>query len=97
MKKTILTLFTLLIVATSYAQNRTATVTPENGILIFIDCQPTDQYEYLGENKIYIIWSGTAKAFKRKHIRKIKRKIPNAYAILWSTKETDIATAIKFK
>lgn len=99
MKKTILILTLLAATMATQAQNtRPATVEQHSsGLFVFVDSKPTDQYEVIGENKIYIIWSGTAKAIQKKHIRKIKRKFPNANGIIWSTEETEIATVIKFK
>lgn len=96
MKKLFLA-FTIMAAMSATAQNtRPATVTESSGIYCFVDNIPADQYEFLGEVKIYVLWSSKPKAVKRALIKKAKKKYPNASGIIWKIEEYS-AEVIKFK
>ena len=71
----------------------------KNDIYVFIDCEPSDNYEVLGEFKL----KGIIMSYKSSYIKKIvvercKKKFPELQGILIDTEnDFETAKAIKFE
>lgn len=96
---------TLLIVFSSYktqeVKNSTAEVNQVEGLLIFTDCKPVKEYEYLGTVKSNTGGFGNAQyeGVRNRLIKKVKSEYPKADgAIMYlNYGQADKADAIKFK
>jgi len=80
-------------------KNATAEVDTENGILVFTECKPVKEYQYLGEVKIKgIVSSLKYDLMVDKLTKKAKKEYPTANAIIYHTsKQLDVADAIIIK
>lgn len=82
------------------ARKNTAEVEQMEGLFIFVDSKPVQEYEFLGTEKITIgLGSGQYTDIRNKLIKKVKKEYPTADGVLihFSNGGTDKADAIKFK
>lgn len=88
-------------VAANYEFNKsTAEVDQVEGVYIFINAKPVNEYKYLGTSKSFMtLGSGQFQDVRDKLIRKVKKKYPEADGIIFSFYDggTDKCDAIKFK
>lgn len=96
-----LTLLIAFSTATQEIKNSTAEVNQIEGVLIFTDCKPVKQYEYLGTVKSNTGGFGNPQyeGVRNRLIKKVKNEYPQADgAIMYlNYGQADKADAIKFK
>lgn len=104
--KNFLFLFCLICVSEAYAQKNTSVVNRIQGLYVFTDCQPIDDYEVLGEitteghnDKDIKKSGGQYQTIRDALIKKVKQTFYSADGIILSLVNggTDKATVIKFK
>jgi len=82
-------------------KNATAEANMIEGLIIFTDCKPVKEYEYLGTVKSNTGGFGNAQyeGVRNRLIKAAKKEYPGADAIIMylNTGQTDKADAIKFK
>jgi hypothetical protein len=76
-----------------------AQVNEYQGIMVFVDCDPVAEYEYLGSVKKSIGLSGQYVPVRNGLIKKAKKDFPTADAIVisFNSMGADRADVIKFK
>lgn len=79
--------------------SRLANVYRHNGLLIFTDCEPINEYEVVEHERSALSWSGQYSEIKNKLTRRALRDYPSADGIILSMVEghVDRAVVIKFK
>jgi len=76
-----------------------ARVNKANGIFIFTDCEPINEYEILDRVGARFGWSAQYQAVRDKLVKKAVKEFPNADGVIctFSTGGVDRAAVIKFK
>lgn len=84
MKKTILlgVLFIMCAFAQAQRAQSKAIVNSVQGVYVFIDSQPSADYQVLGREKGWFSWSGTYIEMRNKLVKKALKKYPNAEGII---------------
>lgn len=102
MKKIFSLMVCLVATVVAFAQGcdvKMANVYRHNGLLIFTDCDPVNEYDVVEHEKSVLSWSGQYSEIKNKLTRKALRDYPDADGIIISMteKHVDRAVVIKFK
>lgn len=58
-----------------------------NGIMVFSDCEPINNYTIIGRTKSAITWSGQYDSVKANLIKKAIKRIPNGIGIIIDTQK----------
>ena len=87
MKNILITIITISLLSfTLVSVNTESTVTAkpnqEQGIYIFMDSKPMNEYEYLGSIKLKVLMTGKYSEAKNAFLKKIKKDYPNANGAL---------------
>ena len=77
---------------------KTAEVNQSQGIYIFIQSRPTQEYEVLGTvEKHGIVWSGKPREMLKIMINRAKRDYPQCEGVIFDNVQMTHAICIKFK
>jgi len=89
-----------IIICVSYRPDNKKTlanVKQDNGLYVFIESTPANEYETLGTVKKSIALTGSAREMVRKLCSRAKDDYPQAEGIIFDDLSLDHATVIKFK
>lgn len=88
-----------VVVMAQDCDSKLANVYKHNGLLIFTDCEPINEYDVVEHERSAISWSGQYTEIKNKLTRRALRDYPSADGIIISMTEghVDRAVVIKFK
>ena len=59
----------------------------KNGIMVFSDCEPINNYTIIGRTKSAMTWSGQYDSVKANLIKKAIKRIPNGTGIIIDTQK----------
>lgn len=93
-------IFMVLLGTTTNKDNALARVNKKQGVYLFTDCEPVQDYEYLGTVKAGLTFtSGQYEAVRDVLIKKTLKKYPNANGIIFHFYDggVDKADAIQFE
>jgi len=76
-------------------KSSSAEVNQIDGLYIFIESKPTNEYKFLGSEKKSITWTGSGKESIRGVIKKIKKNFPEADGVIFESIDLDKGDAIK--
>ncbi|MBR4678999.1 MAG: hypothetical protein IKO99_13480 [Bacteroidales bacterium] len=70
-----------------------------NGLYIFTDCEPVNEYDIIDRESNFMAWSSQYQAIRDKLVKKAVKDQPNASGVIlnFSTGGVDRASVIKFK
>ena len=102
MKRIFSLMVCLIITLMAIAQEcdfKLANVYRHNGLLIFTDCEPVNEYDVVEHERSVLSWSGQYSEIKNKLTRRALRDYPSADGIIISMTEghVDRAVVVKFK
>ncbi len=76
---------------------RTGRMRQTDGMYMFYQCDPVDDYTYLGTLKTTVSWSGKPEELFGDMKKKAKKKYPTADAIIIKTDALDEYDVVQFK